>query len=118
MFEPAFMQFIELSAVESALAQLRADRLKVAVTGATSTTGEDDLAAATDRVVAEVLARYRSPVWKAAVPPLVDPDPTAQAGLTAARENALQTVLLMHRLVCETPIVGCDDERVGPTPGE
>lgn len=110
MFEPAFTQFVELTAIESALSQLRADRLRAAVLGVPSTTGEEDLPAATDRIVAEVRARYRDPAWTALFPPQVDPDPAAQAGVNTARENALQTILLMHRLLCETPIVGCDGE--------
>ena len=111
MFEPAFTQFVELAAIEGELAKLRADRLRAAVLGVPSTTGDDDIDSATDRVVAAVRARYRDPSWTSRFPPEIDPDPVAQAGVTSAREMAVRTVVMMHRLICETPLVGVDDDR-------
>jgi hypothetical protein len=114
MFEPAFTQFIELAAIEGELARLRADRLRAAVLGVPATTGTDDMDAATDRVVAAVRARYRDPAWTGRFPPEIDPDPAVGAGVAAAREAAVASVVLLHRLIAATPIVGVADE---PMPG-
>jgi hypothetical protein len=99
---------VEVVMLESALAELRARLLREALlegkgTGGASPAAEEE----TRQIVEACRAYYAGPAWRALFPEAApETDPHVRRSLRASRDNAIECVALMHRLILETPVVG------------
>ena len=111
MLELIVSPVVELAMLEGALAQLRARLLREALSEGKGTGGSSPAAEEETRRIVEVYrAYYASPEWRALFPDAAEEtDATVKRDLRASRDNAIECVALMHRLILETPVVGGPD---------
>lgn len=111
MFEPYFTRICELSVLEDNLSKLRARFIRAALKGDGQATWCSAAQEETEHIVRKVDEYYQSEEWKGRSPDAIEePDENVKKLLLSSRNVAIQSMVLLHRLLMETPVVGCSEE--------
>jgi hypothetical protein len=114
MLEFMISQFTELAKLDQALAQLRIRYLRAALAGTRTGANSPESDAETERITAAIRDHYRGEKWKSRFPPdPEEPDPLVKTTLWSNRDLARKIVVLLHRMIMATPVVGCLADDVG-----
>jgi hypothetical protein len=111
MLEPIVSQTVELAKLDEALAALRIRRIRAAMAGQGKATNSPDSDKETEQIVAKMRAFYRGKEWKARFPAEPDePDALVKQVMSGSRDLAMSTIVLLHQLIMDAPVVGCDSD--------
>jgi hypothetical protein len=115
MLEPIVSQTVELAKLDEALAALRVRRIRAAMAGGGKANNSPDSDKETEQIVAKMRAFYRTKEWKARFPAEADePDPLVKQVILGSRDLAMSTIVLLHHLIMDAPVVGCDSDVYSP----
>lgn len=103
-------QMAETTELDTRLCDLRRRAIQAALDGNGTGMNTAELESEAEEIFQEIHAKYRSDPWKKRFPPPdeEEPNPEVHRLLESNRENAMRTVMMLHQLIMETPVLGCE----------
>jgi len=111
MLEFMCSQYLELIELDKKLTEFRLKLMLGAVQGQGSACRCPEHEAETEVILSNVKKQYRGSQWKSKFPPAPEePDAKVAKMLISTRDIAMKTMVDLHLIILETPVVGCGSD--------